>query len=139
MDVLLVEDSAGDVRLAQEAFRASDKPIRLHVVGDGVEAMAFLRHEGFHINAPRPNLILLDLNLPIMDGREVLARIKRDHSLSMIPTIVLTASDAKEDVLYCYQQHANCFIRKPNEWDTFGSVVRDMNKFWLIMVELPPV
>jgi two-component system, chemotaxis family, response regulator Rcp1 len=138
MDVLLVEDSPGDVRLAQEAFGASDKPVRLHVVGDGVEAMAFLKHEGAHKNAPRPNLILLDLNLPIMDGREVLARIKKDASLCTIPTIVLTASDAKEDVLFCYNNHANCFVRKPDQWDAFASVVRHMNTFWLFMAELPP-
>jgi len=138
MDVLLVEDSPGDVRLAQEAFSASGKPIRLHVVGDGVEAMAFLKQEDAHKNAPRPNLILLDLNLPIMDGREVLARIKKDASLNAIPTIVLTASDAKEDVLYCYRNHANCFVRKPEQWDTFESVVRHMNTFWLFMAELPP-
>jgi chemotaxis family two-component system response regulator Rcp1 len=138
IDVLLVEDSAGDVRLAQEAFRASDKPVHLHVVGDGVEAMAFLRHEGIHKNALRPNLILLDLNLPIMDGREFLARVKSDASLSSIPTIVLTASDAKEDVVYCYQHHANCFVRKPDQWATFESVVKHMNKFWLFLVELPP-
>jgi CheY-like chemotaxis protein len=137
MDVLLIEDSPGDVRLAEEAFRASEKPIHLHVVGDGVEAMTFLRREGAHENAPRPNLILLDLNLPIMDGREVLARIKKDESLRMIPTVILTASDAKEDLVYCYNNHANCYIRKPDEWDTFDSVVRRINEFWLFMVRLP--
>ena len=137
MDVLLIEDSPGDVRLAEEAFRASEKPIHLHVVGDGVEAMTFLRREGAHENAARPNLILLDLNLPIMDGREVLARIKKDESLRMIPTVILTASDAKEDLVYCYNNHANCYIRKPDEWDTFDSVVRRINEFWLFMVRLP--
>jgi chemotaxis family two-component system response regulator Rcp1 len=137
LDVLLVEDSAGDVRLAQEAFRASDKPIHLHVVGDGIEALSFLRHEGTHKNAPRPNLVLLDLNLPKMDGREFLAVVKSDASLNSIPMIILTASDAKEDVAYCYQHHANCFVRKPGQWTTFESVVKDMNQFWLFMVELP--
>jgi chemotaxis family two-component system response regulator Rcp1 len=137
IDVLLVEDSPGDVRLAQEAFRASDKPIHLHVVGDGIEALSFLRHEGTHKDAPRPKLVLLDLNLPIMDGREFLAHVKSDASLSSIPMIILTASDAKEDVAYCYQHHANCFVRKPDQWTTFESVVKDMNKFWLFLAELP--
>src|ERR1700728_4093768 len=137
LDVLLVEDSPGDVRLAQEAFRTSDKPINLHVVGDGIEALSFLRHEGDHKNAPRPNLVLLDLNLPIMYVREFLAHVKSDASLSSIPMIILTASDSKDDVAYCYEHHANCFVTKPDQWTTFESVVKDMNKFWLFLVELP--
>src|ERR1700690_3669409 len=112
MQVLLVEDSSGDVRLTQEAFRDADPSIHLHVASDGVEAMAFLRHEGAHGNAPRPDIIWLDLNLPKMDGREVLAHIKADHSLKMIPTVILTTSDAEADIAQCYQLHANCYLKK---------------------------
>ena len=137
MDILLVEDSPGDVRLAQLAFGKSERPVNLHVASDGVEAMAFLRKEGPNIGAPRPQLILLDLNLPRMDGRELLALIKKDEDLRAIPTIVLTASDSEEDILYCYRHHANCYIRKPEQWDAFDRVVRHVNEFWLTKAKLP--
>src|ERR1700723_3803924 len=109
IEVLLVEDSPGDVRLTQEAFREYSKPIRLHLAADGIEAMAFLRREGIHANAPRPDLILLDLNLPKMDGREVLAHIKEDGNLKTIPTVILTTSDAQADIVKSYQLQANCY------------------------------
>jgi len=137
MDVLLIEDSPGDVRLAQEAFRASDKPIRLHVVGDGVEAMAFLRHEAPHENAPRPHLILLDLNLPKMDGRALLVKIKTDINLQSIPTIIFTSSVADNDVQYCYENAANCYLRKPTEWGAFISIVKAVNLLWFELAVLP--
>jgi chemotaxis family two-component system response regulator Rcp1 len=137
IEVLLVEDSPGDVRLTQEAFRDSGKPVRLHLASDGVEAMAFLRGEGFYANAPRPDLILLDLNLPRMDGREVLAEIKRDQSLKTIPTIILTTSDDESDVMISYQLQANCYLRKPAHWDAFDNLVRSINAFWLTRAKLP--
>jgi two-component system, chemotaxis family, response regulator Rcp1 len=137
MEVLLVEDSPGDVRLTQEALRAANRSIHLHVAIDGVEAMAFLRHEAAHVRAPRPDLILLDLNLPRMDGREVLAQIKADDSLKMIPTIILTTSEAEADIVKSYQLHANCFLTKPVQLDAFESVVKSINDFWLTKVKLP--
>ena len=137
IEVLLVEDSPGDVRLTQEAFRDSRKPVRLHLAADGMEAMAFLRREGIHANAPRPDLILLDLNLPKMDGREVLALIKKDQSLKIIPTIILTTSDDEADVMISYQLQANCYLRKPAHWDAFDSLVRSINAFWLTRAKLP--
>src|ERR1700689_4914436 len=137
MEVLLVEDSPGDVRLTQEAFRDANPSIRLHVATDGIEAMAFLRREGIHANAPRPDLILLDLNLPKMDGREVLALIKRDQDLKIIPTIILTTSDDEADVMISYQLQANCYLRKPAHWDAFDSLVRSINAFWLTRAKLP--
>jgi two-component system, chemotaxis family, response regulator Rcp1 len=137
IEVLLVEDSAGDVRLTQEAFRESSKPVRLHLAADGIEAMAFLRRQGIYANAPRPDLILLDLNLPRMDGREVLALIKRDQSLKIIPTIILTTSDDEADVVISYQLQANCYLRKPAHWDAFDSLVRSINAFWLTRAKLP--
>jgi two-component system, chemotaxis family, response regulator Rcp1 len=137
IEVLLVEDNAGDVRLAREAFRAVNRSIRLHLASDGVEAMAFLRQEGVHLDAPRPDFILLDLNLPKMDGREVLAQIKGDKSLKLIPTIVLSSSETDADVLISYQLQANCYLRKPAQWDAFDSLVRSINTFWLTKVTLP--
>lgn len=137
MEVLLVEDSPGDVRLTQEAFRDAVARIRLHVVTDGVEAMAFLRREGVHANAPRPDLILLDLNLPKMDGREVLAHIKDDASLKTIPTVILTTSEAEVDIVKSYQLHANCYLSKPVQLDSFESLVKSINGFWLKDVKLP--
>jgi chemotaxis family two-component system response regulator Rcp1 len=137
IEVLLVEDSAGDVRLTQEAFREYGKPVRLHLAADGIEAMAFLRHEGVYANAPRPDLILLDLNLPRMDGREVLALIKGDQSLKIIPTIILTTSDDEADVTISYQLRANCYLRKPAHWDAFDNLVRSINAFWLTRAKLP--
>jgi two-component system, chemotaxis family, response regulator Rcp1 len=137
IQVLLVEDSPGDVRLTQEAFRAANKAIQLHVVVDGVEAMAFLNHEGVHVHAPRPDLILLDLNLPKMDGREVLAHIKEDESLKLIPTVILTTSDAEADIVKSYQLQANCYLNKPVQLDAFENLVKSINDFWLTKVKLP--
>jgi CheY-like chemotaxis protein len=137
IEVLLVEDSPGDVRLTQEAFREYSKPVRLDLAADGIEAMAFLRHEGIHADAPRPDLILLDLNLPKMDGREVLALIKGDQSLKIIPTIILTTSDDEADVVISYQLRANCYLRKPAHWDAFDNLVRSINAFWLTRAKLP--
>jgi chemotaxis family two-component system response regulator Rcp1 len=137
MHVLLVEDSPGDVRLTQEAFREANRMIRLHVASDGVEAMAFLRREGNHIDAPRPDIILLDLNLPRMDGREVLSQIKADDSLKTIPTVILTTSDSEADVAKSYQLHANCYLKKPVQLDQFESLVKSINDFWLTKVTLP--
>src|SRR5271155_1742537 len=138
IEVLLVEDSPGDVRLTQEAFRNANKTIHLHVASDGVEAMAFLRRQGPHVNAPRPELILLDLNLPKMDGREVLAHIKEDPSLKTIPTVILTTSDAEADIVKSYQLQANCYLSKPVELDAFENLVKSINDFWLTKAKLPP-
>ena len=137
IEVLLVEDSPGDVRLTQEAFRDANRAIHLHVASDGVEAMAFLRHEGAHADAPRPDLILLDLNLPRMDGREVLAQIKEDDSLKTIPTVILTTSEAEADIVKSYQLQANCYLSKPVQLEAFESLVKSINDFWLTKVKLP--
>jgi chemotaxis family two-component system response regulator Rcp1 len=135
-EVLLVEDNPGDVRLTREAFRDFDKTVRLHVAVDGVDAMAFLRHEGVHVHAPRPDFILLDFNLPKMDGREVLACIKNDEKLKTIPTIILTTSDAEVDVAKSYQLQANCYLVKPVQLDEFENLVRSISDFWLTKVKL---
>ncbi|HEY4837352.1 MAG TPA: response regulator [Candidatus Acidoferrales bacterium] len=137
IEVLLIEDSPGDVRLTKEAFRTANPSIHLHVASDGVEAMVFLRQEGIHTNAPRPDLILLDLNLPKMDGREVLARIKEDDLLKTIPTVILTTSDAEVDIAKSYQLQANCYLNKPVQLDAFESLVKSINDFWLTEVKLP--
>jgi two-component system, chemotaxis family, response regulator Rcp1 len=137
VEVLLVEDSPGDVRLTKEAFREASTSIHLSVVSDGVEAMAFLRHEGLHIHAPRPDLILLDLNLPKMDGREVLALIKQDARLKMIPTVILTTSVAEADIAQSYELQVNCYVSKPAQWDAFASLVKNIIEFWLGKVKLP--
>jgi CheY-like chemotaxis protein len=137
IEVLLVEDSPGDVRLTREAFRDANRSIHLHVASDGVEAMAFLRREGAHVRAPRPDLILLDLNLPKMDGREVLAHIKDDDGLRTIPTVILTTSEAEADVVTSYQLHANCYLSKPVQLDAFESLVKSINDFWLTRAKLP--
>jgi chemotaxis family two-component system response regulator Rcp1 len=136
-EVLLVEDSPGDVRLTREAFRAFDQSVRLHVAIDGADAMAFLKREGDYANAPRPDFILLDLNLPKMDGREVLARIKNDDSLKLIPTVILTTSDAEADIAKSYLLQANCYLTKPVELDEFEDLVKSVTDFWLTMVKLP--
>jgi len=137
IQVLLVEDNPGDVRLTFEAFREANEAIQLHVVTDGVEAMDFLNHgEGFE-DAPRPDLILLDLNLPRMDGREVLARIKSDDALCLIPTIILTTSESYKDIQTGYQLRANCYLHKPVQFDAFESLVRSINDFWLTRAILP--
>jgi CheY-like chemotaxis protein len=127
IEVLLVEDNAGDVPLAQEAFREVNRSIRLHLASDGSDAMAFLRQEGAHLNALRPDFILMDLNLPKMDGREVLGLIKADQSLRLAPTIVLISSATEADVLISYKLQANCYLRKPAQWETFDGLVRSIN------------
>jgi chemotaxis family two-component system response regulator Rcp1 len=137
IEVLLVEDSPGDVRLTREAFHDANKSIRLHEAADGVEAMAFLRREGTYLHVPRPDLILLDLNLPRMDGREVLSQIKEDDNLKTIPTIILTTSDAEADIVRSYQLQANCYLTKPVQLDAFEAVVKSINDFWLKAVKLP--
>jgi CheY-like chemotaxis protein len=136
-DVLLVEDSPGDVRLTREAFREANPAVRLHVAADGMEAMAFLRHQGVNADAPRPDFILLDLNLPKMDGREVLALIKEDISLRTIPTVILTTSEADADILQSYELNANAYLRKPVTLEAFEALVRSINDFWLTKVVLP--
>jgi CheY-like chemotaxis protein len=138
IEVLLVEDSPGDVRLTRETFRDANGSIRLHVACDGIEAMAFLKRQGPHANVPRPHFILLDLNLPKMDGREVLATIKNDDDLKTIPTIVLTTSDAEVDIVRSYQLQANCYLTKPVNLDEFEGVVKSINEFWLTRAKLPP-
>lgn len=138
IDVLLIDDSPGDVRLTREAFRETDPSITVHVAVDGVEAMSFLRREEPHEHAPRPDLILLDLNLPKIDGREVLARIKDDEGLKTIPTVILTTSEAETDVLRSYQLQANAYLCKPVHLDAFDSLVRSINDFWLTKAKLPP-
>jgi chemotaxis family two-component system response regulator Rcp1 len=135
--ILLVEDSPGDVRLAEEAFRDAKVPIHLHVVSDGQEAMVFLRREGAHADAPRPDMILLDLNLPKMDGREVLARIKQDASLKTIPTVILATSDAEADIVRSYQLQANCYLHKPVQFDAFEALVNSLSDFWMTKAALP--
>ena len=137
IEILLVEDSPSDVRLTQEALKEEKLHNNLHVVSDGVEAMAFLRREGKYAKAPRPDLILLDLNLPKKDGREVLKEIKDDDHLKSIPVVVLTVSKAEEDVLKTYHLHANCYITKPLDLHQFSRVVRSIKDFWLTIVKLP--
>jgi len=135
--VLLVEDSPGDVRLTQEAFRGSGQSVRLYLASDGVEAMAFLRREGIFATVTRPDFILLDLNLPKMDGREVLALIEQDDDLKTIPTIILTTSEAEADILKSYQLGANCYLIKPVLFDEFEDVVKSINDFWVTRARLP--
>ena len=137
IEVLLVEDSPGDVRLTREAFRDTGKLIHLSVVSDGVEAMSFLRREATYVQAPRPDLILLDLNLPKMDGRQVLALIKKDAILKLIPTVILTTSTAEADIAQSYELQVNCYVSKPAEWDAFANLMRNVIDFWLSKVKLP--
>lgn len=134
---LLVEDNPGDVRLTQEALKECKLRNQLSVVGDGVEAMAFLRQEGKYAEAPRPDVILLDLNLPKKGGREVLAEIKADSSLRRIPVVVITSSEAEQDVLASYDLHVNCYVNKPVDLDQFIKVVQSVGTFWLTIVKLP--
>ncbi|SFM95142.1 response regulator [Dokdonella immobilis] len=138
VEILLVEDNAGDVRLTREALKEGRIRNRLHVVNDGEGALRFLRKQAEHADVPRPDLILLDLNLPRLDGREVLAEIKNDPSLKQIPVVVLTSSRAEKDLLSAYDQHANCFITKPVGFEDFMEVVRSIESFWLTIVILPP-
>jgi two-component system response regulator len=137
IEILLVEDNPGDVRLTQEALREGKIRNSLHVVEDGESAMAFVRREGEFSDMPRPDLILLDLNLPRMDGREVLAEIKADLDLKRIPVVVLTTSRAEEDVLKVYNLNANCYITKPVDFEQFIKVVSAVEEFWLTIVRLP--
>jgi CheY-like chemotaxis protein len=138
VEILLVEDNPGDVRLTKEALKEGKVYNNLHWAKDGVEAMEFLRRQGKHANAPRPDIILLDLNLPKKDGREVLVEIKRDNELRLIPVVVLTTSKAEEDVLKSYELNANCYVTKPVDLDQFIRVVQSIDGFWLTVVTLPP-
>src|ERR1700681_161524 len=137
IEVLLVEDSAGDVRLTREAFKDAKVHINLQVASDGAEAMDFLYRKGKHSNVPRPDLILLDLNLPKKDGREVLEEIKQSPALKSIPVVILTTSASEEDILRSYRLHANCYITKPVDLAGFLKVVKSIDNFWLSVVKLP--
>jgi CheY-like chemotaxis protein len=137
VEILLVEDSPGDVRLTMEALKEAKVLNNLNVAGDGIEALAFLKREGAHAKAPRPDVILLDLNLPKKDGREVLAEIKADPNLRRIPVVVLTTSRAEEDIIRAYDLHANCYITKPVDFNRFLEVVKSIEQFWLTIVRLP--
>ena len=138
IQILLVEDSPGDVRLTQEVLRDAKIANELHVVGDGEQAMAFLHRTGAHAAGPRPDLVLLDLNLPRKDGREVLSEMSHDDDLHSIPVIVLTTSAAEQDILHSYELSANAYITKPIDLDEFIRVVRSIEAFWLSIVRLPP-
>jgi two-component system, chemotaxis family, response regulator Rcp1 len=138
IEILLVEDNLGDMRLTEEALKEGKVYNNLHWAKDGVEALEFLKREGKHENAPRPDIILLDLNLPRKDGREVLEEIKTDDDLKRIPVVVLTTSKAEEDVLRSYALHANCYVTKPVDLEKFIVVVQSIDRFWLTVVTLPP-
>jgi two-component system, chemotaxis family, response regulator Rcp1 len=138
VEILLVEDNAGDVRLAREGLRECKLLNNLSVADDGVKAMAFLRREGEHAHAPRPDLIMLDLNLPRKDGREVLKEIKEDENLKRIPVVILTTSKAEEDIVKSYSLHANCYVTKPLAIEQFIEVVQAIETFWFTIVKLPP-
>lgn len=138
VEILLVEDSPGDVRLTREALREGKVLNQLHVAGDGVEALDYLFQRNQYVGAARPDLILLDLNLPKKDGREVLSEIKADSILKRIPVVVLTTSQSEEDVLRTYDLHANCYIPKPVDFERFIQVVQSIDAFWLTVVKLPP-
>jgi two-component system, chemotaxis family, response regulator Rcp1 len=137
VNILLVEDNPGDVRLTMEALKDAKLVINLHVAEDGLEAMALLRNEGKYASTPRPDLILLDLNLPRKDGREVLADIKNDDNLKRIPVVIVTTSKAEEDIVKSYDLHANCYVTKPLDLDQFVMVVHSIEQFWLTIVRLP--
>lgn len=137
VEILLVEDNPGDVRLTKEAMREAKMRNKLSVASDGVEAMAFLRREGEFADAPRPDVVLLDLNLPKKDGRAVLAEIKADPDLRRIPVVILTSSKAEEDVLNSYDLHANCYVTKPGDLEQFIEVVKSVGDFWVQIVKLP--
>jgi chemotaxis family two-component system response regulator Rcp1 len=138
VSILLVEDNPGDVRLTAEALKEAKVHNTLHVVEDGAEAMDFLRRAGRYGNAPRPDVVLLDLNLPKKDGRQVLAEMKADEGLKRIPVVILTTSQAEQDILTTYNLHANCYITKPVDLDQFIKVVQIIEEFWLCIVKLPP-
>jgi CheY-like chemotaxis protein len=137
IEILLVEDNPGDARLTIEAMREAKVRNRIHVVEDGVEAMEFLRRRGRFGDAPRPDLILLDLNLPRMDGREVLSEVKSDPDLRRIPVVVLTTSQTEEDVIRAYDLHANCYVTKPVDLEQFMKIVNQIDEFWVKVVTLP--
>lgn len=137
IEILLVEDNPGDVRLTQEAFKEAKIRNNLSIARDGEEAMAYLRKEGQYSGATRPVIILLDLNLPKKDGREVLAEVKADESLMQIPVVILTTSSAEEDIVKTYKLHANCYITKPVDLDQFMKIVQTIEDFWLTVVRLP--
>jgi CheY-like chemotaxis protein len=137
IDVLLVEDDPGDVLMTREAFEHHKVRNQLHVVSDGVEALAFLRREGEHADAPRPGLVLLDLNLPRKDGRDVLEEVKNDPALRTIPIVVLTTSQAEEDILRSYNLHANAYVAKPVDFERFIDVIRQIDDFFVTVVKLP--
>ena len=139
MNVLLVEDNPGDIRLTQEAFKEGTVPKELHVVKDGVEALEFLRKQGKFAPSPTPDIILLDLNLPRKDGREVLAEVKTDEVLRFIPVIVLTTSDSEQDITKAYSLYANCFITKPVDLDQFIFIIRQIEIFWFQVIKLPNI
>lgn len=138
IEILLVEDNPGDIQLTRIALEDNKMSVNLNVVEDGVEALAFLKKEGQYINAPHPDLILLDLNLPRKDGREVLAEMKADPILKRVPVVILTTSQAEEDVLKAYNLCANCYINKPVDFDRFVKIVRSIENFWFTIVKLPP-
>ncbi|WP_414859153.1 response regulator [Nostoc sp. KVJ3] len=138
IEVLLVEDNPGDAQLTRIALEDSKISIHLNVVEDGVEAMAFLRKEGIYVNVAHPDIVLLDFNLPRKDGREVLAEIKADEKLKRIPVVVLTTSQAEEDILKAYNLSANCYITKPVDFDQFVKIVKSIENFWFAIVKLPP-
>ncbi|HEX7320631.1 MAG TPA: response regulator [bacterium] len=138
IQILLVEDNAGDVRLVKEALKEGKIHVEMDVVQDGVEALAFLNRKGKYTKVPRPDLILLDLNLPKKDGREVLAEVKADEDLKRIPVVILTISKDEEDIIKSYNLHANCYITKPVDLKQFMKVVQSIEDFWLTIVKLPP-
>ncbi|MBD2430584.1 MULTISPECIES: response regulator [Fischerella] len=138
IEILLIEDNPGDVELTKIALEDSKISVNLNIVEDGVEAIAFLRREGKYANVPYPDIVLLDLNLPKKDGREVLAEIKADEKLKRIPVVVLTTSQAEEDVLKVYNLSANCYITKPVDFDQFVKIVQSIENFWFTIVKLPP-
>jgi two-component system, chemotaxis family, response regulator Rcp1 len=135
--ILLIEDNTGDVRLMREVLLGANNDVQLLVAADGAEALAFLKQEGIHVYAPRPDIILLDLNLPKIDGREVLAHIKSDAGLKIIPIIVLTTSDAEVDIVKSYELQANCYLSKPGQLNEFEMLIDSIRDFWLTKVKLP--
>ncbi len=138
VEILLIEDNPGDVRLTIEALKESKIMNNMHVADDGIEAMSFLKKEGIYKDKPRPDLIILDLNLPRKDGREVLGEIKSEDSLKQIPIVILTTSEAEEDIIKSYELHANCYITKPVDMEQFIKVVKSVGDFWFSIVMLPP-
>lgn len=137
MEILLVDDNPGDVRLTEEALKYGRVENRLHTASDGVEALNFLRRVGRHIDAPRPDIILLDLNMPRMNGRQLLAEIKEDSALKKIPVVILTGSREMDDIVRTYDLHANCYVTKPIDFEQFIEMVKSITDFWLTVVKLP--